>query len=92
MATADRKQNSAWTPDEIRQAALAMPLEERRQLARDVVDSIEAECRDSEQSWLEEVRRRIAAYERGETELLAHDQVMELVDQDLAELEAEYQQ
>lgn len=43
---------------------------------------------DIDESWLKEVKRRIATYERDETQLIDHDEVMRQVDEDLGDMKA----
>ena len=62
--------------EEIRKAAMKLPIEDREKLSIEIVASIESESSQIDRSWLDEVKRRIARYERGETELLDHGQVM----------------
>ena len=70
--------------EEIRKAAMKLPIEDREKLLIDIVDSVESESSQIDRSWLEEVKRRIARYERGETKLLDHAQVMKEAERDLA--------
>ena len=70
--------------EEIRKAAMKLPIEDREKLSIDIVDSVESESSQIDRSWLEEVKRRIARYERGETKLLDHAQVMKEAERDLA--------
>ena len=88
MGTTNTEKHPALTRDQIRQAALALPLEEREELLSEILGSIEENREEIDQSWLAEVKRRIAAYERGETQLIDHDEVMRQVDEDLAEMDA----
>ena len=70
--------------EEIRKAAMKLPIEDREKLSIEIVDSVEFESSQIDRSWLDEVKRRIARYERGETELLDHEQVMNEAERDLA--------
>jgi hypothetical protein len=55
--------------DEIRDSALAFSLDERAELARDLLLSLEAEELDNdvEQAWTDEAMRRSQAFAQGET-------------------------
>ena len=71
--------------DEILDAALALPRDERAELAAILTDSIggESSPEDVQAAWLAEAKRRFAAYERGETQALDFEETMsELIAKD----------
>jgi len=72
------------TLEQVRQNALMLPLEDREALTIAIIESVEAEHADIDRAWLDEVRRRIVRYQRGESTLIDHDEVMHIVDEDLA--------
>jgi putative addiction module component (TIGR02574 family) len=63
---------------EILDAALALPRAERAELAAILADSVGdgASPEQIQAVWLEEARRRLAAYERGELEAVDYDDMM----------------
>jgi putative addiction module component (TIGR02574 family) len=65
------------TIDAIFDAALSLPRENRATLAEKLADSLSEEDRaDLSPAWAEEIRRRIAAYKRGEMKTIPAEQVM----------------
>ena len=64
--------------DEILEAALALPRDERAELAAILTDSARGESSPEEvqTAWLAEAKRRLAAYERGETKPLDFEETM----------------
>jgi putative addiction module component (TIGR02574 family) len=65
------------------QAALALPLEKREELARELIISVDRDVPkhpDYDRLWAEEIQRRWAEYERGEVELIDHDEVMRRIE------------
>jgi hypothetical protein len=75
------------TVEQIQQEALMLPLEEREQLTECILNSMERERAEIDESWLEVAERRLRAVERGESSTFDHEEVMRLVDQDLAEMD-----
>jgi putative addiction module component (TIGR02574 family) len=68
--------------EELRAAVLALPKDERADLAELLIDSL-TDQEEIEQAWLVEVRRRLGEIERGEAELIDNEEVF-------AELRARY--
>jgi putative addiction module component (TIGR02574 family) len=65
------------TVAELARQVRALPPEDRARLIDLLLDSLEDSPDPAvEESWKQEVRRRIAAYERGEAELFDADEVM----------------
>lgn len=64
--------------NEILDAALALPRDERAELAAILTDSVGGESSPEEvqAAWLAEAKRRLAAYERGETQALDFEETM----------------
>lgn len=88
MTTVNPEKSTALTTEEIRRAALNLPIEDRESLTRDLVTSIEEESSEIDQSWIDEVMRRLDRYERGETTPIDHDEVMRTVQQNLDAIDA----
>jgi putative addiction module component (TIGR02574 family) len=61
---------------EVSEQALKLTPEERARLADFLLESIEPRRSEVTQAWSEEVRARIAAFERGDYELEDADQVL----------------
>jgi len=59
--------------DDLEEAVLALPRDERARLARRLIASLDSEV---EEAWLAEVRERLAAYERGDLEAVAAKDVI----------------
>lgn len=60
-------------------AALALPLEKREELAKELIISIDRDVPkhpDYDRLWAEELQRRGSEIERGEMELIEHDEAM----------------
>jgi putative addiction module component (TIGR02574 family) len=74
---------------QVREAALALPREERAALAAILVDSLEEEDDPAEvaKAWDAEIKRRIEAADRGEVAFLSHEEVWERVDAKYGKLE-----
>ncbi|GAB1390664.1 MAG: hypothetical protein AMXMBFR78_16460 [Rubrivivax sp.] len=61
---------------ELAQRTLSLPADERARLAELLLSSLEAEPMSSvEAAWDEEIRRRLAAYDRGEVQAIDAEQV-----------------
>jgi putative addiction module component (TIGR02574 family) len=62
------------TVDEVRRSALALSHEQREELARDLLLSLEpvseADSAVISEEWAAEIKRRVESYERGEVTLL----------------------
>jgi len=56
------------TTSQVRELALGLSLQERAQLARELIDSLEPDTPDPgvEEAWIEEIDARAEALERGE--------------------------
>lgn len=63
-------------PEELRAAALSLPREERAELARQLIDSLD-EDDETEEAWQDEVRRRLEAYRNGEVGSTAAEDVFD---------------
>ncbi len=66
----------ASAQEELRAAALALPREERAELARQLIDSLD-EDDEIEVAWRDEVRRRLDAYRSGELGSVAAEAVFD---------------
>lgn len=65
------------TVAELARQVRALPAEDRVRLVDLLLDSLEDSPDPAlEEAWRQEIRRRIAAYERGEAELFDADEVM----------------
>ena len=65
------------TFSEIESEAMALPPNERAALARDLIESLDADLsEDYEEVWLEEAERRYAAYASGEIKGRSAEQVI----------------
>jgi putative addiction module component (TIGR02574 family) len=63
---------------EVFDAALALPLDERGELARKLIESLDVpfdDPEDVEAEWNAEIERRLAGIDSGQTVLLAADEV-----------------
>ena len=89
MSASKTETNLPLSFEQVCKAALTLPLEDREQLTAELCRSIEEEQKEIEQSWLEEVKRRIASFERGEMQLIDHEEVMKRIDRQLEEMEQE---
>jgi putative addiction module component (TIGR02574 family) len=64
--------------DEISRKAKQLSAEERAQLAEELLESVESEIDPAARAaWEAEIKRRVAAYERGEAKLIAAEEVFE---------------
>ena len=64
--------------DELSRKAKALTLEERTQLAQELLDSVELEAGpDVQAAWESEIASRITSYERGEAKLIPAHEVFE---------------
>ena len=62
--------------DELSMKALALSVEERVQLAQELLESVEREADpDVEAAWEAEIARRIAEFERGDAKLIPAEEV-----------------
>ena len=62
--------------DELAMKALALSVEERVQLAQELLESVEREADpDVEAAWEAEIARRIAEFERGDAKLIPAEEV-----------------
>jgi putative addiction module component (TIGR02574 family) len=64
-------------PEELKAAALALPPEERAELARHLIESLDGDDGDTEAAWEDEVRRRLDAYRNGEIGSVPAEDVFE---------------
>lgn len=72
------------TFNEIESEAMALPAKERAALARDLIESLDANLSEEcEQAWVNEAERRYAAYGKGEIGFRPAEQV-------IAELKNQY--
>jgi putative addiction module component (TIGR02574 family) len=62
-------------PDELRTAALALPREERAELAKQLIDSLDDD--EIEAAWQGEVARRLDAYRSGEVGSVAAEDIVD---------------
>ena len=60
--------------EELKAAVLALPKEERADLAELLIDSL-ADQDEIDQAWIVECRRRLGEIERGEVELIDNEEV-----------------
>ena len=64
------------TLSELEQQARALPAEERARLVEVLLDSLrETEIAEIEAEWQREIADRVAAYERGEAQMLTAEEV-----------------
>lgn len=62
--------------DELSAKAKDLPVEERAQLAQELLESVERESDpETQATWETEIASRIAKYERGETKLIPAEEV-----------------
>ncbi len=64
-------------------AALALPLEKRKELARELIISLDRDVpkhSDYDQLWAEEIQRRWAEIERGDVETIDNDEAMRRIE------------
>jgi putative addiction module component (TIGR02574 family) len=61
--------------EKIEQQATALNAEDRAQLAEVLLESLHAEVADIEHAWKIEIEARVAAYERGEVQLVDAEDV-----------------
>jgi hypothetical protein len=77
------------TIDEVRLSALALSLEQRAELASDLLLSLEPEPTtsraDIDVEWTEEIEKRIDSYKRGDVALLDWRESVEQLRQELRE-------
>ena len=85
------ERHSQFTLEQIQQGALSLSLEEREQLTEQVLRSIEEERGDLHAAWLKVAKRRLKAFECGESTAIDNEEVMRMVDQDLDAIDAERQ-
>jgi putative addiction module component (TIGR02574 family) len=65
------------TPEEILQAALSMPADQRATLAEKLLESLEENDRkEVDAAWAEEAENRLQAYEKGKIKSIPGDEVM----------------
>jgi hypothetical protein len=63
--------------DEIEKQARLLPLKEKAALARVLIEDLDTSVdEDAERLWIEEAQRRYAAYQKGDLEALAGEDVM----------------
>jgi putative addiction module component (TIGR02574 family) len=62
--------------DEIVNAALALPIEERAKLAKQILVSLETSQAQIDEAWRDEIERRIREIDQGEVELLPGEEVL----------------
>ena len=60
---------------EIEQQARALVAEDRAKLAETLLESLQAPLSEIETAWAQEIEERIAAFDRGETEAYAAEDV-----------------
>ena len=66
--------------EEIQKQVTSLPPNEKAALARQLIEELDQTCDgDVGQLWLDEARRRFAAYLKGEIEALPGDEVMQRV-------------
>jgi len=63
--------------EEIRDAALALPLEERADLAEQLLESLQREQQEIDRCWTEEAEKRLEAYRRGEVRVIPADEFLQ---------------
>ena len=73
MTGCPRRSDMTSPADDLEEAVLALPRDERARLARRLIASLDSEV---EEAWLAEVRERLAAYERGDLEAVAAKDVI----------------
>jgi len=64
-----------WNPQQIESAAMQLPLHERARLAERLPSSLDEET-GVEETWAEEVERRVQAYRAGKLATLSGDEVL----------------
>lgn len=63
--------------DDIEKQARSLPLKEKAELARVLIQDLDTSVDDDvERLWIEEAQRRYAAYKKGDLEALPGEQVM----------------
>jgi putative addiction module component (TIGR02574 family) len=70
--------------DQIRRDAMNLPEKERAGLAHDLLTSLEPEDPDAEQTWAEEVNKRLARIRSGEEKGKPAEEVFKEIRNDLA--------
>lgn len=60
---------------EIEQQAQALAAEDRAKLAETLLESLQAPLSDIETAWAQEIEERVAAFDRGETQAYAAEDV-----------------
>ncbi len=60
---------------EIEQQAQALVAEDRAKLAETLLESLQAPLSDIETAWAQEIEERVAAFDRGETQAYAAEDV-----------------
>lgn len=60
---------------EIEQQAQALTAEDRAKLAESLLESLQAPLSDIETAWAQEIEERVAAFDRGETQAYAAEDV-----------------
>ena len=60
---------------EIEQQARALAAEERAKLAETLLESLQAPLSEIETAWAQEIEERVAAFDRGETQAYAAEDV-----------------
>ncbi|MDN5850086.1 MAG: addiction module protein [Nitrococcus sp.] len=65
----------ATSLQELEQQARALGAEERAKLAESLLESLQAPLRDIESAWAREIEDRVAAYDRGEMQSYAAEDV-----------------
>lgn len=62
--------------DELSKKARSLAVEERAQLAQELLESVDRECEpDVQAAWESEIESRIAKYERGQARLIPAEEV-----------------
>lgn len=61
---------------DLEQQARALGIEDRAKLAESLLESLEAPLADIESEWAREIEDRVAAYDRGEVETHAAEDVL----------------
>lgn len=89
MATTNAEPNVTLTREQIGQAALALSLEDREELTKQMLQSVERDRSDVENSWIQLAQQRLDAFERGETGAIDHDELTRLIERDLHEIDAD---
>jgi hypothetical protein len=75
----DSMMSTANDPTAVFAAALNLPLEKRKELAQELILSVdrdEPKDPDYDRLWADEIQRRWERYQRGEVELIDHEAVM----------------